>query len=154
MFIFSVTLEVVLNPLYDKNVSPIQGLYETTTRFRGWLLTICPAPHVFYFQGVCILIDSRIGLQFISGAVPVEIHCFGWWYLERSHEPEPEPLSIGMIPDTLGKLRVLHFPIGIRAPSVSGSELLGVVIPTPATNGAWIEFCWFDEWVRRYFFDT
>src|SRR4051794_19276506 len=46
--------------------------------------------------------------------VPVAVHLFRRGDLRRTHQPESEPLRVRVIPDALGKLRVLHLPIGAR----------------------------------------
>ena len=71
---------------------------------------------------------------FFDPVVPHLMDLLGGGKLTRPDEAETEPLRVGEIPDTLGELRILHFPRGIRAYARRAKALGTVAQPASATG--------------------
>src|SRR5688572_12057906 len=68
----------------------------------------------------------------LNAAVPVLVHLLGIGNLQWSHQPEPEPLSVGVIPDALRQLRILLLPGWVGAYPRAAAQLFRLVCPGAA----------------------
>src|SRR2546430_3340064 len=86
-------------------------------------------------------------LVFLHAAVPVFGHLLRRRHLQRPNDAEAEELRVGMIPDALGQLRVLHLPRFVGRPPRGAAKLLRRVIPRAAPYGVRIRFRRLDPWI-------
>src|SRR5690349_14552356 len=73
--------------------------------------------------------SSRLLRFLLHTVVPVLVHLFGRGYFGGPHQAETKEQSVGVIPDALGKLRVLLLPGRIAAHARAAAELIRCVAP-------------------------
>src|SRR5437667_9671980 len=82
-----------------------------------------------FVEGYLSRIRPGLVLVLFDSAVPVFSHFLRWRDLERADDAEAEELGVGVVPDALGQLRVLHLPRFIRAETRGTAEHFPRVIP-------------------------
>src|SRR5437764_14883864 len=68
-------------------------------------------------------------LVMFDAVVPIPVHLFRGRKLRRTDQPEAEPLRVGEIPDAFRELRILLFPVRVRAHAGCASHQPGGVVP-------------------------
>jgi hypothetical protein len=75
------------------------------------------------------IIPKQRRLVSLDAAVPIFREFFGRRNFERTNDAETEELRVGVIPDALWQLRVLHFPRRAGSAARGAPECEGIIIP-------------------------
>src|SRR5262245_34101064 len=71
---------------------------------------------------------NQLVLVMFQAAMPVAVHFIGAGNLCRTHQPEAEPLCVGVIPDALRQLRILLLPVRARSHPRRAPQRCGSVV--------------------------